>query len=188
MKTRIFFLIFIAMTLAFAISVGPVAAESEKIAFEGTRSRTAASPGPSEVVGCNLLRKLQFARWTVSVGHELVDGIWENYETKVNRQIIDCDPSDPPDPSDVTSAMLGSGIIHGPFILMPFGDTGMWEGNWKVIWHLDPDGLLRRKVTASAIGSGGEIDGLLLKVDTEIEGIVVPVPFNGYIMAPNGFD
>jgi hypothetical protein len=186
MKPRLFIYVVISITLALAISAGPVAAGAEKIPFEGFRSRIANDRGPEKVVGCNVLRKEQWADWDVFDCHDLVDGLWQNYETKFNRKINECDPADPPDPAGLNAPDFGAGIIHGPFMLTPtLAGGGVWKGIWKIVFTPDQDGGLRIRFDARATGYGGDIEGLKLKIGTDTGGIVNS-PFLGYILVPHG--
>ena len=180
----------IAVTLVtLLLSAGPAMAKKEKrIDFTATRTRTFGSGGDEKIVDCWLIRAEQLAYWTVTTtpGHvsDLVDGEWFNFNTKLNREVLECDPAGPPpDPSGLTPADLGRGVIHGPFTLRPFeANGGVWQGRWELLRGVD--GLYA--ITAVAEGIGGCLDGLKLRIFVE-QGALVDAPFNGYIIFPSGY-
>ena len=199
-KQSIIILIVVAL-VALLVPAGPVAAVAEDnpsaiIPFEGYRVRDRQVRGPEQIVGCRILRASQEAWWTVTTDNDLVTGQWYNYDTKVNREVIqyleegvlvDCIPSDPPDPvpTGPGSLVLGVGVVHGPFMLTPDADVGggVWDGEWKLVHR--PDGSIH--LTATAQGIGGDLEGLTLKVS--YDGIPQPPqPFNGFIGYPPSAD
>ena len=190
-KQRILTVTVVAMVALLLVGGLAVAGESSAIVpFEATRARVGPpNPGPQQIVGCNIKRAEQIALWRVDSLEVLVAGDWINPDTKVNREIVeysdddggpyDCIPSDPPDPDEV-SLVLGIGIVHGPFELVPFAyaGCGVWEGVWKV-WF-QPDGS--RIIAATAKGVG-VLEGLTLKVFNKIPFEGEPA-FNGFIVYP----
>jgi hypothetical protein len=183
-KQRVFTIIVLGL-VALLLSAGPALAwGAKKIDFTATRTRNFSNSGDAEVANCWLIRSILLSYWTVTtdpgpVSH-LVDGEWFNYNTKVNREVLVCDPEDPPDPSDLRNPDVGRGVIHGPFTLSPTGaNGGIWEGKWKIL--IREDGSVA--VAATAKGIGGCLDGLKLKVFSERSGLV-NAPFNGYIIFP----
>jgi hypothetical protein len=179
MKKQRIFTIIVVTLVALLLSAGPVLAEAEIIDFTGTRTRTAGGGTPPEIVGCRVFRTI-WANWTITTDNYLVTGQWSNYDSKVNREVLECDPSDPP----VPPFALGQGIIIGPFMLTPDADVdgGVWEGTWKIFFRPDGSSL----VTAEAKGVGGDLEGLRLKARGV--GGLVDRPFNGSVLIPASAD
>jgi hypothetical protein len=177
MRTQKILILIVLTSIALLFFVGPGAAKSKKIAFQGERTRIQKGYESEEVKGCMLLQYGSWAEWDVYNCHELVDGWWYNYDTNAILMATGC-----PDEWNPAEPNYQAGTIQGSFML--FAGGGFWEGYWKQIRSIDQDGNLLIRLTATADGYGGDIEGLKLIINTFPAGGKTGAPFNGYIITP----
>jgi hypothetical protein len=198
MKKMSFIISLLVGTLILVSTAGPVFSAAEREDFSGKRVRTYFNAGTDvKIFACRYNVNNQQALWTVTVDNSLVTGKWSNWDTKVRREIVAyrlstgdtiCDPSEDPPPGvqqvcgTAPCLVTGTGIIFGPFSLIPDSDpTAIWEGMWKMEYK--PDGS--RFFSAEAKGHGGSLEGRSLHMSTRIPSSTpTGSPVEGWILTP----
>jgi hypothetical protein len=180
MKKQTILKVIVVTLVMLLLSAGLVLAETERIYFEGTRCRSSFD-AVSEEVGGRLKQTINEALWPITTDNELIDGVWVNYDTKSNREILAYPPP---------FYFLGTGFIAGKLMIIPDAVDGYWEGNVTMVFTGGGDSF-----TQAELKGKGDLEGLKLVIDIENadvsqNGILCFlggwIEFYGYILNPGG--
>lgn len=147
LKRFTFTLIVVGLVLA-TISVNPVLAGGRlKGKFNATRCITeyqAELYSYTSFWGVDRNRfTYQYSEWTVMSDNRLVDGFLVDWNTQGDLKVGG-----------------GGGVYEGQFWLVPEAVSGVWVGEWSMVFK--PDGF--KVWTGEGVGKGGELEGLAIRI------------------------
>ena len=96
----------------------------------------------------------QYSEWTVKSDNRLVDGFFIDWNTQ----------------GDLKDGG-GGGVYEGQFWLVPEAASGVWVGEWSMVFK--PDG--NKVFTGEGVGRGGELEGLGITIYYEAEPGTAPL-------------
>jgi hypothetical protein len=161
--------------VALLVSGGPVLAGGGNTGqFTGTRCITDYAGEQYEYVSYfSIDRKrytYQYSEWNVTSENRLVNGFFVDWNTEGDQAV---------------GQPLGSGIFKGQFYLVPEAASGIWEGNWIMVFKSNGNKVF----TGEGVGKGGELEGLIIRIYYEAEPGLAPAciaggyeQFNGEIL------
>ena len=97
----------------------------------------------------------QYSEWNVTSENKLVDGFFVDWNTEGDQAV---------------GQPLGSGIFKGQFYLVPEAASGIWKGEWIMVFKQNGNKVF----TAEGVGSGGELEGLQIQIYYEAEPGLAP--------------
>lgn len=94
----------------------------------------------------------QYSEWNIMSDNRLVNGFFIDWNTKGDK-------------ASSGSETPGGGVYKGQFYLIPDAATGVWIGEWVLVFKRDGNKVF----TAEGKGNGGELEGLKIKIYYEAE-------------------
>jgi hypothetical protein len=159
MKNKKIFVVFVVAMAALLLSAGPVLAKGKLMGkFNATRCsfffmwdyevKTVPGPDGSEIT--RYVSTNQYSEWTVMSENRLVAGLFIDWKTDGNLE--------------VSPTGFGPGVYKGQFYLVPEAASGVWEGDWVLVFRSDSTKVF----TGEGVGRGGELEGLTIKLFNEV--------------------
>lgn len=177
-KITIITLIIVTLVLSLLYTETAMA-KTKRIEFEGTRCRESIVNETEEANG-RLKQSISEAVWPITTGNDLVDGVWLNYDTISDREILEYPPP---------RYVQGNGYIVGRLMIIPEAVNGYWLGNFQIMWFGE------NSYNSAVLEGRGDLTGMKLVIDMENpsaseNGIFCSrdgwTEFYGYILKPHG--
>jgi hypothetical protein len=94
----------------------------------------------------------QYSEWNVTSENGLVNGFFVDWNTEGDK-------------ASSGSEIPGGGVYKGRFWLVPEAASGIWEGNWILVYKSDGNKVF----SGEGVGRGGELEGLIIRIYYEAE-------------------
>jgi hypothetical protein len=159
MKNKKILAVIVVALAALLLSAGPVLAKGKLMGkFNATRCalffmwdyEEKTVPGFDGSDMTRWVSTNQYSEWTVMSENRLVAGLFIDWKTDGNLAVF---PS------------VGPGIFKGQFYLVPEAASGVWEGDWVIVYTSGGSIVF----TGEGVGRGGELEGLKIKIYYEAD-------------------